>query len=279
MSDEPTNLTKDIPLEKPTIPKEPKKELSMTQQIKDLLSKKLDEGYKLIDKHSKVELNKIIRDELKIVSGNHSDINRAIKEIAIKKGLQISDLGFKNDKIGDMTVSIIKNETKEPELKPNVSQSPHGALPKETQSESSHGALPKESGSDTLQTEQSEQPKKKHMSQDAQERLIKKGLNDLIAPLYISLGIVEPDEEEKEDEAKLPTAKKFRADMDDLGTDINTYLIENQIQLPALLNHLAIALSIFMVLVVPVIKFKFFSSKTEAKPSYDTSADNIEVKA
>lgn len=267
-----------------TKPKETtaKTEKTKTELIDDKINELLGNGtIELKDRNSKLELQKLVLDQLNLSKGWSSDVSKAIKKIAEEKKLKISKLGFKPDSVGGVKVNLISNDDKEPEtqVKSNVptTQSPYSALPKTESTGSPHSALPKgmgESKSETL-----EEPEKKYMSEDAQARLIKKGLNDIVAPLYISLGIVEPDEEEKKDEAELPTAKKFRKDMDDLGDDINKYLKENNIQLPALLNHLAILLSVFMVLVVPVIKFKFFTSKQEPDPKFDASADEIEVKA
>lgn len=255
----------------------PEKNLSKTELITKEIDSILDNGIiELKDKSSKLKLNNQVRQNLKLSKGWSSDINKIIKKIAEDKKLKISDLGFKNDKIGDVTLNLINNEPEPtPEIKSNV-PNPHSALP----SQNPHGTMPKGFGSSDSQTESSkEEPEVKTMSEDAQAKLIKKGLNDIIAPLYISLGIVEPDEEEKKEEAELPTAKKFKKDMDDLGDDINDYLKENNIRLPALLNHLAILLSVFMVLVLPVIKFKFFTNKQEPDPKFDESAEQIKVEA
>lgn len=248
---------------------------SKMQQIEDFIKEKIESGYELKDRNSKLELNKITRDSLKLPKGWQSDVNKGIKKIAIEKKLAISDLGYK-DEIDGITLNLIKEES-EPTKESQPTQSPYSALPtNSTITGSPRGALPK---TQTEQEEQQEpQPEKKIMSADAQSRLIKTGFNKLLAPLYISMGIVQPDEEEKEDEAKLPTAKQFRKDMDNLADEINEYLIENKIQLPALLNHLSIGVSIFMVLILPVIKFKFFSSNQSAKPEYDESANDVKVK-
>ncbi|GEM_PF-5553570 len=249
------------------------KKVSTSQQVLDAIKEKLDSGYELKDRNSKLELNKIIRDTLKLPKGWHSDINKAIKEVAIEKKLAIADLGFKNE-IDGVTVNLVKSES-ESTAEPQQT-SPHSALPKDTTiTGSPRGALPKTT---TEQQEQEQQtPEKKYMSESAQERLIKKGLNDFLVPIYISLGVVEPDESEKEDEAQLPTAKKFRSDVDKFSTELNEYLIENNIKLPQFLNHLSIIASIVILFVLPVVKFKFFSSKQTPKPKYDDKADNIEV--
>lgn len=243
---------------------------SMKEQVFSLIKEKLDAGFELKDKNSKIELNKLIRDTLQIPKGNHSDVNRFIKEIAIERKLALPDLGFKNE-IDGVTVNLVKTE---PEIIQQTQPTQtHNALPSNPSATGSpRGALPK-----TETEAQETQSENKVMSEQAQAKLIKRGLNDIIAPLYIAMGIVEPDEEEKKDEAKLPTAKKFKKDMDSLGDEINSYLIENHIQLPALLNHLSIILSVFMVLVVPVLKFKFFSSKQSVKPDYDETAQEIKV--
>jgi len=270
------DLPKDEKKDESKKPEIQNKNISKTELITKEVNSILDNGIiELVDKPSKLKLNNQVRDNLKLSKGWSSDINKIIKKIAEDKKLKISDLGFKNDKIGDVTVNLINEPEKtETKIQSNI-QNPHTAL-SQTTGENPHGTMPKGFGTET-KTEETK-PEIKIMSEDAQAKLIKKGLNDIIAPLYISLGIVEPDEQEKKDEAKLPTAKKFKKDMDDLGDDINDYLKENDIRLPAFLNHLAILLSIFMVLVLPVIKFKFFSTKQEPDPEFDKTADDIEVK-
>lgn len=246
-------------------------EKSNKDKVLDLIREKLDAGFELKDKNSKIELNKLVRDTLQLPKGWHSDINKFIKDIAVEKKLALSDLGFKNE-IEGVTVNLVKTE---PEIQTTQPTQIHSAMPTNPSGTGSpRGALPK---TETELQEQTQQSENKVMSEQAQAKLIKRGLNDIIAPLYIAMGIVEPDEDEKQDEAKLPTAKKFKKDMDSLGDEINSYLIENHIQLPALLNHLSIILSVFMVLVVPVLKFKFFSSKQSVKPEYDETAEKIKV--
>lgn len=284
----PSSIEPEVKAE-PTMPKpdeiKPKNAPSATQQVKDKINEKLNSGFQLTDKNSKLELNKIVRDELKLAKGWSSDINKAIREIAVDRKIQISDLGFKNDKIGDTVVNLIKNEIQptEKQLQSNVQtpQSPHGALPKNT-SQSPHGALPKTVGSsETTQTQQSEQqqqePEKKYMSQTAQKKLISNGLTKLVLPLYTALGICELDEEEIKEESKIPKSQQVKKDFEDLAGEIDEYLTENEIRLPALLNHISIVISIFVVLVLPVIKFKFMSSKQDAEPQYDETADEVKV--
>lgn len=270
---------------KETIPKqETKKEkISKTQQVKNLINLKLDSGYQLNDKNAVDELTKIICDEIKLgIDSWNSKIKGYIKDTAIKRKLQISDLGFKNDKIGDMTINLISETTSSPEnqitVSSNISQSPHGVLPQNYTS-SSRGSLPKETGTDNSQTrtEQSEEPEKKYMSESAQKKLISHGLTKLILPLYKAIGICELDESEEKEESKIPKGKQMQKDFEDLAGDIDEYLTENNIKLPALLNHLSIVISIFVVMVMPVIKFKMFSGSKEVKPTYDKDADSVKV--
>ena len=269
-----------LPIKKKEEIKPKTETVSITQKVKDLVKIKLDEGFELKDKNSKLELNKQILSELHLQKGWSSDINKAIREVAIEKKIVISDLGFKNDKIGDMIVNLVqdKESTTATEIQSNVtSQSPHSALPKTSQSP--HSALPKETGSTQTQTrtEQSKEPEKKSMSESSQKKLISAGLTKLILPLYTAVGIFELDEEEEKEEGKLSTVKQAKKDFEELAGEINNYLIENQIKLPAFLNHLAIIISIFVVMVLPVIKFKMFSGSKEAKPTYDSDAEKVKV--
>jgi len=271
---------------KQTTPKEePKKETkSKSQQMKDLINKKFDEGAKVENKNDKITMQKQILDELHLPKGSYSDAGKFLKEIMIERGMEISKTGFKNDKIGDLTVNLTKSDDAEPtpEVKSNVSQpsqSPMSNIPQT--SSSSKGALPKSTGSTTTETrtEESTEPEKKYMSESAQKKLITHGLTKVIFPLYTSLGLIELDEEEIKEEAKIPKGKQAKQNFEELAKDIDEYLTENNIKLPALLNHLSIIISIVVVLVLPVVKFKFFSSKQAPDPTYDDDADNLEIKA
>ena len=244
---------------KETKPKETKSKdsPSKSQQMKDLLNKKLDEGYQIKNKYDRIELQKIIVSELHLPDGSYSDVGTFLKPILVKRKIVISDLGFKDEKIGEVTVNLFKSDSKPDDTKVQsniMSQSPHSALPKSTQSP--HSALPKTTGSTQTETrtEQSEEPEKRTMSESSQEKLISAGLTKLILPLYTAVGIFELDEEEEKEEGKLSTVKQAKKDFEELAGEINTYLIENKIKLPAFLNHLAIIISIFVVMILPVIK-------------------------
>ena len=115
------------------------------------------------------------------------------------------------------------------------------------------------------------------MTASAQKKLISAGLTKLVLPIYKAIGICELDEKELKEESKVSSAKKMETEFENLAGDIDEYLIENHIQLPAFLNHIAILVSIFVVLVLPVIKFKMFSEKTETKVDYDDDATKVKV--
>jgi len=280
--EKPTDETKPT-TPKPTTPKKETKSKdapSKSQQMKDLIRKKIDEGFPLNNKQDKIQLQKQILDELHLPKGSYSDAGKFLKDIMIEKKMQISDVGFKNDKIGDLTVNLVKSEEATPEIKSNVSQSPLSNIPQNTPN-SSRGVLPKTQGSPNADTRQNEsqEPEKEYMSESAQKKLISHGLTKVIFPLYTALGVVELDETEIKEESKIPKGKKVKQDFEELAGDIDEYLRENNIKLPALLNHLSIMISIFVVLVMPVIKFKFFSSKQAPDPTYDESASEVKVDA
>jgi hypothetical protein len=260
---------------KPTIPKSKNNSPSLSDQIKKLLREKIDGGYELKDKNSYNELKKIIFDELKINKNSGNMIRTAIREVAIEKKIQISDLGFKNDKIGDMIVTVVKPEPTEIQtIQSNIqTQSTHSsidALPKPDSS--NKGSLPS-NDSQTIEEE------KQYMTGTAQKKLISSGLTKIIFPIYTALGIVELDDSELKQEAKIPKGQQVKKEFEELAGDIDEYLTENNIQLPALLNHLSIIISVFCVLILPVIKYKMFTQKQEPQPDYDDSADTVEVKA
>ncbi len=248
--------------------------LSKTDLITKKINEILDDGrIQLTDKSKKLELNKLVRDELQLSKGWSSDINKIIKNIAVDKKLQISDLGFKNDKIGDVTVNLVKSEPEPQDAQVQANIKP--TLPQSTP-QSPHGTLPK-GISQGSQTETLQESEKKYMSESAQKKLISHGLTKMIFPLYASLGLIELDDDEIKEQAKIKKGKKAKEEFEELATDIDEYLTENNIKLPALLNHLSIIISVFVVLVLPVIKFKFFTTKQEPNPEYDESADTIKV--
>jgi len=274
---ESANQTKESK-EKAIISKESKKEKpTLIEKIKELVNQKIDSGFELKDNKSVIELRKTITDELKINPNSRNMIRDVIKEVLVERKLQISDLGFKNEKIGDMKVNITKPDTNntEPQLNTHqniISSESTPTLPLDT----TKGALPKPE--QEYYITEDEEPEKQYMSESAQKKLISSALTKVIFPIYTAMGIVELDESEIKEEATLPKGKKVKAEFEELAGDIDEYLTENNIQLPAFLNHIAIMISIFVVLVLPVIKFKFFTTKAEPKPEYDKSADNFEVK-
>lgn len=258
-----------------SITKPESKEPSLTDSVRELIKKKLDDGFQITDKNSRILLQKTIIDELKLIGGWRGKVKKYIGEILTERKISLAGLGIDSDKVGDMTINLIKSETT-PEIKPEPEtiQKSKGALP--IGWDAQKVPITETEKQEQIQTQE---PESKPMSQVAQERLIKSALNDMVAPLYISLGIIEPDEDEKEDESKLPTAKAFRKNMDGLATQLNEYLIENNIQLPSFFNHISIMLSIGMVLVMPVVKWKFFSSKQTPNPKYNESVDLSSVTA
>lgn len=272
-------------LENLTLKAEPTKKdnntKSKTQLMKDLINKKIDEGFELKDKTHKINLQKIVLDELHLPKGSYSDTGKFLKEIMIERGLQISDVGFKDDKIGDMLVNVIKNEivgeSPNSESHDSIPQSSKGALPMGTSPASTRGLLPK---TETETQEQSSiEPEKKVMSATAQSKLIHYGLEEFLFPLYKTMGFIELSEEEKKKEAKPMKVEDAKKQWGDLADHIDGVLVENNIQLPQFLNYASLMISIFAVMILPVVKFKFFSSKQSADPKYDESADDIEVKA
>jgi len=249
------------------------------QLIESKIKEKLDLGFEPKDKNSIIDLRKIVVDELKISPNSRSQVKDLIKKELIARKYQIGKLGWKNE-IEGLIVNLESADNDETKPANIISNS---ALNNLVQSDASkRGALPKtttEQNEGQTRTEQSEGEAPKKMTATAQEKLIVNGMVKVLTPLYIAMGVIQPDESEKEDEAKPQTAKAFKQDMADLGKEINDCLVENNIQLPAALNFLALGISFVSVMVIPVVKFKYFSSKQEAKPEFDDAAEKLKVTA
>lgn len=261
---------------------------SMMNQVLELSKKKIDEGFELKDKNARNELNKQIQSELHLSKGWSTDINTAIRKIALEKKLIISDLGFKDDKIGGMTV-ILKSDSGSSSASQKGGESvtvqqriltyPQGSIP-----QGKKGALPFGStgqphvqGQPEVQGQLQPEEQKQYMTETAQKKLIHHGLVKMILPLYKAIGIIELDEKELKEEQKLSSSVKMAKEFEELAVELDQYLTENNIRLPAFLNHISIVISIFVVMVLPVIKFKVFTNSTEKKPEYDKDAKAVKV--
>lgn len=266
---------------------EPKKvnpkddKISIGEKIKELVKQKFDESFEVKEKNDRIKLNKQIQSELKIAKGWSTDINKAILEIMVERKMKIDDLGFKNDKVGEMKINLISSTGSTSQESTVVTTQTPPKTPVLPYDPSKKGALPKDTTQQQTQTTTERQielePEKKFMTASAQKKLISSGLTKIILPIYKTIGICELDEKELKEEAKVSSASKMEKDFEDLAGDIDEYLVENNIKLPAFLNHVAILVTIFVVLVLPVIKFKMFSEKTETKVDYDTDAEKIKV--
>lgn len=292
------------------------KKESTTKKVRDLINQKLDQGFvtnENADHENIVKLNKQIRDELSLPQGWRGKLKKFIDDELVKRHIRLPD----NYKLSSTKWEIVKPESPKPEPIPQEVQekiqqdpqlkqtfenlqSPHGTLPKQVTynparsqpqqqmqiPQSPHGTLPKMTEGNAqdqqqgrLYDSQYEITEKKTMSEEAQKKLIKNSISKFLVPVYTALGVVEGDEEEMQQEGKPKPLKQFKKEADEFADELNDYLVENNIKLPAFLNHLAIILSFFVVFIVPLVKYKFFSEKTPPKPEYDKDVDDIKVKA
>ena len=128
---------------------EPKKvnpkddKISISEKIKELVKQKFDEGFEVKEKNDRIKLNKQIQSELKLAKGWSTDINKAILDIMVERKMKIDDLGFKNDKVGEIKINLISSsESTIKESPTTIQQSKLPVLPYVSREK---GALPKDS--------------------------------------------------------------------------------------------------------------------------------------
>lgn len=265
------------------VPNEP---ANKTQEVYQLIQTKVRNGFaQNYDKRTISELNKVVRDELKLSNGWTSDVREQIAKVLIEEKIAISDASLKN-KLGKLKVELVKSEAEITPADPQPTQAPQ---PSSQTLSSPHGTLPKGWGnSETAitprlptQTEQQEQqsittpkapitPEQK----EQQEKLIVKSFG-FLEEVYVALGIVKGDEQEQKEIQEPKPLAKFHNDVKDFAHELNEYMIENDVRLPTYLNVLALGVSGFMIFGMPLVKFFVFSKKD--KPDYDNRFDDIKV--
>ena len=117
------------------------------------------------------------------------------------------------------------------------------------------------------------------MSATAQQRLIENTLTKFVPKIYVAIGAIKPSEKEEKEIAKETEYEHFMEDVKGFSKELNDYLVENDIQLPAFLNHIAIMLSFAIVFVIPLVKLKMFSSSDTPKNDYDEDVEELRINA
>lgn len=259
---------------------EPKKDkISIIDQIKNKINEKLDAGVIPNDKPSLIGLRKIVLDELKINKNNRGTVKTEIENIMVERKLSSTGLDFKSEKIDGINYSVDSPTPPDPSIQnQRLNQSQIQSLntlgsPNNTQNIQKGGALPSTSG------DQQDSPKKELTDAQikSQERFFKK-IFSFGAELMISTGFVETDDEEELKELEKPKPlKKFRKDMEDLGTEMSELTKSYGMELPKYLDLIAFAISALSVIAMPIILKVMMSDKPPQEKNFEKSFDDVEV--
>ncbi len=255
------------------------KKISISQQIRDRIKEKLDSGIEIKDKNAVDELRKSVIDELQIKKNWRSDVKKFIGDELKDRGLSLADKGFKVESIDGMTVNVDGPEpqaapaqpTPEPQPEPQAAPAPSSSAFPTPQPQSPYGTLP--AAEPQADPTQPQQPVLTPQQMEMQEKFFKK-IFGFAGDIYISLGLVETDDEEEQKELEKPKPiKEFRNDMNELAVELNQLMITYGMRLPKYLDMGMFALSVVMVMGMPIIKRIGFGEK-KPEPKYD---DDLEV--
>ena len=246
---------------------------SKKELINDLVNQKIRDGFDVSDKQGRIALNKAVRSELKLPNGWSTGINKVIDTARTELKIQV-DPKDKSNEIQGFEVNM-ESPDATPETNPEISQplSLVGSPPQLTVP-NSKPVLPSDYSSE------SEAPAKIVLSPEqaeSQERFFKK-IFGFASDVYIALGLVETDDEEELKEFQKPKPlKEFKADMEELGGELNQLMMAYGMQLPKYLDLIAFGVSIFTVMGTPLLKKFAMGGNENPKPNYEESLDDVEV--
>lgn len=247
---------------------------SISDKVRNLIRTKIDSGFQLPDKNSVIELNKLVRDELKLKSGWSSDVKTIIGEIMNEKNMKLPDKAFNQNKMGNLRVELVQESEPEPTPEPEnqILQNPHGTLPKGFGQESTSI---QRAPTQTEQTEQQQETKPllplTPQQEKQQEELIVKSFG-FLEKIYIALGVVKGDEAEQKEIEKPKPLEQFHGEVEGFAKELNRFMIDQNIRLPAYLNALALGISGFMIFGMPLVKMVVFDKK---KLDYDNRFNDV----
>jgi hypothetical protein len=267
------------------------KEISIAEKIRaKAIEKFLDPNKIPKDPEQVKNLYKEIIDELQINKSWRNEARKTILKVMEEQGHLFSSESLAKESNNELVIKKapeIPQPTTEPTPQPTQqtipSASPHGTLPKGiSESEKIEAGTQPIQFSQNIsdQNTQSTEIKKPLTEQQMknQKQFIKDSFG-FVTELYIAMGIVEGNEEEKEELRKPKPLEQFKQSVDSYSDRVNQYLIDNNIALPTWLNLMGLIASGFMIFVVPVLKFGFVNKGSQkVKPKYDDSLKDVEVK-
>jgi len=215
-----------------------KEEPSITDQLKEFYSEKIDEGFQVKDRATAIELRKMGQDELKLGDGWNAHAKKILNKVLEEKGLILADEPIKG-RIGNLIIS-----TPPPPEKIIEEQQQQGALPKEETKIASLVPLDPS-------------------IEKANQETIKEAFR-FIGQIYSYFGIIEGEVETKQEPM---TREKFEEEAAKYAERVGTFCYRRNIQIPWLIEVLSLIGTAVILFAIPLIKVLF--SKTE-----DTKEDD-----
>lgn len=209
-----------------------KDEPSISDQLKEFYSKKIDEGFQVKDRATAIELRKMGQDELKLGDGWNAHAKKILNKVLKEKGLILADEPIK-ERIGD----IIINTPPPP--------------PKIIEEQQQLVTLPKE------ETKPANLMPLDPSIEKANQETIKEAFR-FVGQIYSYLGIIEGEGETKQEPI---TREKFEEEATKYAERVGTFCYRRNIQIPWLIEVLSLVGTAFILFGMPVIRVLFF--KTE----------------
>ena len=252
----------------------PKKKESKSDLIKKKIKEKLDGGFEVKDKHSVDDLKKIVVDELGLPKGWSSTTKNFLGEELKSREISLANMGFKPEQVGGVEVTVeapVITETQE------VSKStlPVITSTSNTPLENPHGTLPQEDSHPALEQEKEVVPLTPKQL-EMQTKFFKK-CGNIVADIYIGMGLVETDDEEEKKELEKPKPiKEFRKEIDGLCEELTELMQTYGMRLPKYLDLGMFGLGVVVTFGVPILK-RVMSGEKKPNVDYDSKLDEVDV--
>ncbi len=256
----------------------PKSKESKSELVQKKIKEKLDNGYEVKDKNSVNELKKMVIDDLGLSKGWGSDTKKLIGSELSARDISLADKGFKDENLDGITVNVDKPMLPVIDESQEVSK---GTMPvidsnSNTPAENPHGTLPQTDSHPALEQEKKVEPLTPQQI-ELQTKFFKK-CGNIVADIYIGMGLVETDDEEEKKELEKPKPiKEFRAEVDGLCEEFSQLMITYGMRLPKYLDLGMFGVGVVVTFGVPILK-RVMSGEKKPDVDYDKKLDEVDVK-
>lgn len=222
-------------------------EPSISDQLKEFYSKKIDEGFQVNDRATAIELRKMGQSELKLGDGWNAHAKKIVNKVLKEKGLILADEPIKG-RIGNIIIN-----TPPPPEKIIEEQQQRGALP--TEETKTASLIPLD-------------PSIEKANQETMKEAFR-----FIGQIYSYFGIIEGEGETKQEPI---TREKFEEEATKYAERVGTFCYRRNIQIPWLIEVLSLVGTAVILFGMPVIRVLFFKTE-KAKEDGEVLTDGKDV--